>query len=865
MSTRVVDRVEDWEERSFTDGYRSLHELADEQFSGVVRAGGAELYMTKGTVVGIRHGSIEDFEDTTGTAYEAPSPALALLAVMQETSDEVRAEYYSEKTSISEVDSTLSDGGFTGYIELSDNVLSGDYYQVYHAGQSMSVGFIGSSSRLIDGDEAFETANDEVGIYQVRPADIEVVELPEVADTTETTPATSNDETPTTQVEDKESETDEETADSETAVDDETQEGEATEREQTREAEDTGESAGADASDTERDDERSGDGETAVADTDRTADEPSPSTADASADSGSGSSQTETTSTERESTSTGRESSSTETESASAESPGSAADETSTDSRSTAATGHQPDSARADSEVPSAASTTTDQHADTARDDGQSERTATSDTQETRGQSAETVVSNTQGSQTRQPTTEQHTQPRSQTQQGGQSGRSTGTSGPDLDLETRAIPSLDPERTSEPEESGGSARSDTINRTRSAGRDTPQSSAQRTQQSTGTTRQQPPAQADTATTQSGQSSRQAQPAGQETEQKPTGRAASQDEQTQIQSGTQTEQEETTPSVDPERIEELESEISDRDDEIKRLESELDRKTTEYEDAKSQLEQLRTERDELTAEVERLESELEQLETQFGAATDAQRRMTPAEALSQTDIFPRYTSKGDATLKKAHSGSHRREDVAGNLRLEKNTQFDVDSVSVGGQMYDEFLESTLEYQFVKWVVGNLLFEIRETGHEKALKDLYDALPVIDWADLNGTVDVVYNEDGQETRSQESFDIILRNRMGEPLIVANLNDSREGATESMMENLVRAAERVGQSSDVFAGAFLVTRSFFEPPALETADDATKGGLLSRDKRKSFVNLSRKQGYHLCLVEARNENFTLLVPEL
>ena len=32
-----------------------------------------------------------------------------------------------------------------------------------------------------------------------------------------------------------------------------------------------------------------------------------------------------------------------------------------------------------------------------------------------------------------------------------------------------------------------------------------------------------------------------------------------------------------------------------------------------------------------------------------------------------------------------------------------------------------------------------------------------------------------------------------------------------------------------------------------------------------RASFVNLSRKQGYHLCPVEARNENFHLAVPEL
>jgi hypothetical protein len=59
--------------------------------------------------------------------------------------------------------------------------------------------------------------------------------------------------------------------------------------------------------------------------------------------------------------------------------------------------------------------------------------------------------------------------------------------------------------------------------------------------------------------------------------------------------------------------------------------------------------------------------------------------------------------------------------------------------------------------------------------------------------------------------------------------------------------------------------VTASFFEPNALETASEATSGGLLSRDKRESFVRLGRKQGYHLCLVEAREGKFHLAVPEL
>ena len=179
MSTRVVDRVDDWDEQSFADGYSGLHDLADRDFSGVVRAGGAELFMTKGVVVGIRRGTIEDFEDASGTTYIAPTPALPLLAIMQERSEEVRAQYYTEDTSIAEVDRTLEDGGFTGFVELSENVLSGDYYLVYHRGRSMSVAFVGNSKRLIQDDDAFDQANDEVGIYEVRPVDIEAIEIPE--------------------------------------------------------------------------------------------------------------------------------------------------------------------------------------------------------------------------------------------------------------------------------------------------------------------------------------------------------------------------------------------------------------------------------------------------------------------------------------------------------------------------------------------------------------------------------------------------------------------------------------------------------------------------------------------------------------
>ena len=646
MSTRVIERVDEWAERGFSGGYGALQDLAAEEFSGVVRAGGAQLYMTKGAAVGIRHGTLDDFEETDGTAHEAPTPALPLLAIMQERSDEARAEYYSEDTAIREVDSKLESGGFTGYIELSENVLSGDYYVVYHQGRSMSVAFVGNAEQLLEGDEAFERADGEVGIYKVYPADIEPVEIPEPV------------------------------------------EPEATPTEESTES-------------------------------------------------------TEAPETESE------------------------APETESEARDTPERG--PDTRQAP-------------ETDTTRPDPKPDR------------------------QSEPPDSRQGT---------GVTGSSTADSESGRTLETRAVPSLDPGRSQTEEPSANSSQPEPAIR---------QSEPTREPQPT-QPREETAPQSGAATTA---------PADEQTAER-----ASPDEQ--------------------------ETELADREDEVERLESELESARGERDQLEEKLASLREERDELEAEVERLQSELARLETELGAATDRERRITPQEALDGTDIFVRYHSKGDATLEMAHDGRTRKEDVTENVRLEKYTQFDADAVAVGGQTYEEFIEGTTMYQFVEWVAEGLLFEIRDTGHTKALATLFDALPDIDRAELNGTVDAVDSDEGQETNSTESFDVVLRDRMGDPLLVANLDDSREGTTESMMERLITSAERVGQTSDEFAAAFFVTESFFEPGALETASEATRSGLFSRSKQKSFVNLSRKRGYHLCLVEARSENFNLTVPGL
>ena len=179
MNSRTIDVVTDWETVAAPDGYEGLHELADGEFSGAVSAGMTWAFFLNGRVVGVFEGDIEDFEHAELTAYRAADPSLPLLFSMRERGGETRASYYTNETPLSEADETLSNGGFTGYIELSENVLSGDYYVVYHGGKSMSAAFLGSSERLITGEEAFEKAADEVGIYEVIDADVELVEIPE--------------------------------------------------------------------------------------------------------------------------------------------------------------------------------------------------------------------------------------------------------------------------------------------------------------------------------------------------------------------------------------------------------------------------------------------------------------------------------------------------------------------------------------------------------------------------------------------------------------------------------------------------------------------------------------------------------------
>lgn len=183
MEQSILSRMESWERRSFLRGYAELREMERESFSGVIVAGDSSMFMLNGKIVGIDNGRIEDFERNEGGIYISPHPSLPLLFSMQTSVKEKGMQYYTDDKPIEEVDVMLREAEFTGYLELSKNVLSGDYYIVYHRGRSMDVAFIGNINRLITDEEAREGTKEEVGIYEVNSVGIKPISIPEAEST----------------------------------------------------------------------------------------------------------------------------------------------------------------------------------------------------------------------------------------------------------------------------------------------------------------------------------------------------------------------------------------------------------------------------------------------------------------------------------------------------------------------------------------------------------------------------------------------------------------------------------------------------------------------------------------------------------
>ena len=698
MQARTVERVESWDSRPYTGGAGQLHELADADFSGAVSAGGTWLFLLNGRVIGVFEGAVEDVADAEGTVYEAPHESVALLYAMQQRGGETQAKYYTNDTPLSEASETLSDAKFTGYIELSENVLSGDYYVVYYGGRSMSAAFVGTSDELVTGDAAFERADDEVGVYEVVKTPVTVTELPPREDEDSTEAASTEAATGAAAGTDTSTDPD---ADAEESQSD-TQEGDVSPQTE------AGAGAGPDSG----------------------PESPASESAAASPTSGSAS--------QPESTEGGP-------------------DTTGSDSGGRARRQRQA-AANRDEAAPEDGSKGASAGTDQAFDDEREWR------------------------------------------------------------ETTSVPTIDPD-----DSEGGGDTTGTQARAASGGRRQSSSSTGSSSGRNGRSR--------SASSSSSAS------AGPKSTVEKLKQAVKQREQ-KLQAAS-------------ERIDALETE---RDS----LESERDDLQSERDDLEARVEQLESERDELSATVADLESTVAAADSGNQSGTD----LNAVDALSGTNLFVRYDSKGKPTLDELSDATDRSA-VNENLRIDHHTQFDAESATVDGEPFASFLSGTTVYRFVSWAVRALPYEVRDAGHQSGLADLYDALPQVDRAELNGTVEVAPDED---TTVSRTFDVVLRDRMGNPLVVADVSTGRDPVTGDQMAALVEDATAIREGSDDLAAAMYVTGSFFQPAALETAEDETAaGGLFSRADRESFVKVGRKAGYHLCLVEDRNDAFHLTVPEL
>ncbi|MEF8800543.1 MAG: hypothetical protein V5A56_05870 [Halolamina sp.] len=707
MKSNTVERVTDWSSEPFTGGHDGLRELADREFSGAATDSNAWLFMLNGRVLGCFDGEMDSFADADGTAYESPDASLPLLFAMQETGGETRAEYYSEDTPLSEVTKTLESGNFTGYIELSENVLSGDYYVSYYGGRSLPVAFVGNQGERLTGDEAFERADGEVGIYKVNTVELDITDIP---DEQPEPPAAGS------------------------VHDDETDGAE-----EPPPAEDDKPAAVNEAEPAE-----DGGTEEPAAETERPSDTEELATG------------AEETASDEESKSNGQTSGERTAEAAAEREPTHGADESEpTESRRQSA-------AEADEPKPT--------HADRP-----------------------------------EPESEPEPEPESEPRPG-----EPGTAEEQKWRGAKTIPALDPEESVDmAEEVPGGVETET-------------------------------ADAATAVT------------------KPRRRAendAAVEELKEARDRLQARVKELAGQND-----ELHSETEQLREERDRLEREREKTQAKVAELEAEVEELQTTVDQLESELSRAESELAEVQEYI---PEGDHDISEDRAFEGTNLFVRYNRQGGATLEDAHGGDAKRADVNENLRLEHHTDFEEEGAVVDGEPFEEWLHGTIEYGFGHWLVQEFIYEILETGNQSGLGKLFDRIPEIDRIEFQGGVTLPTDEG--EPPETATFDVMLRDRMGNPLIVADLNDSREAATESMLGTLIENATPVAKAQESLAGAFFVTTSYYDPGSLETTEDATGGGFLSRDKNKSFVKLSRKSGYHLCLVETRDEEFHVSVPEL
>lgn len=690
MDHPIETDIDSWECTAFD---QHLGHAVDEDFAGAIRVDRRYVFVVGGRPLGaweylqgedtprVRSVSIDDaLVGAAGDVCRAPARTVPLLYAMLATDGETRAQYYSQETPLAETDRALQDGGFTGYIELSENVLSGDYYLLYHGGKRSAVAFVGESRRLHTEEEALELASDEVGIYSVNRARV----------APESFPAVLFDE-----------------------ADDPADIGAP--RQEPTEGVDEIDQANSPGSDPKESEQRR----------DRSAAElDGPAREDAAID--------------IDITPTGRREP-TEGDDATVDEHAAA------DSRFE---GLRPDEHEAAGNRRSGRAIESDNREEQRRPAPEADaRSALSESSERTADStaSDAPMEGRSGARPRRPL-----------------DRISDRTG-DAPYTAEVVPAVAPQRTS---------RADPATRG-------------------------PTASAGSADTES------------------AGAAAS--------DGAETQRQQT---------------IEDQNRQMQKLQDALDA--------------ARNRNEELSSRVE----ELEQLVNRTRPDAEHTRELTPQQALTGTNLFVRYVSNQQPTLETAADGAAR-SDVQENIRIERHTTFDTREVSIEERSYDGFLTSTQTFLFASYLVNELMFDIRGTQNAVHLSALYRSIPMIDRIDLAADVKI---ED-----STVEFDLVGRNRHGQPLVVANLQDSREPTDEEFVGSLITDATEVAEHQASLAAAFAVTGAFFQAGAMDVAQKATSSSLLSRVDRKSYVQLSRSNGYHIGLVEGRGTKFELALPEL
>lgn len=750
MHSRTVEQVRSWDSRPFSGGLDALSTLSDDGHTGAVVADDTWLFMLNGRVIGVFEGTIEDFS-ASGTVYSTSEDGLPLLFSMQEREGRTRAKYFTEDTPLNEADQTLADANFTGYIELSENVLSGDYYLVYYGGTRRSVAFVGQSERVETAEDAFELAAEEVGLYEVKDVSMTITEIPEAAAGKE---ATTDDAEPAVAATPASAEPVAEEAEESTPI---------------------------------------AEAEESVADETVVENEPTETVpeAEASADP------------EQATTSSETAAGNATTESTRPE-PGTAATEGTTEPR------HNPET---DRKVPESATPATESETEGATTDD-SASVSTADAEGAEG--------------------EEKTEPESDSEDADELERRFQEEAEWR--QTRAIPALSPEETASFDPDGTSskgaapAESGTPDDTEK-GSPSPKTASTKKRQQSGDQQSSP--------------------------------------------SSRSEAQRTGPRSVPERggsnsqMEKLRAAVSERDDRIEALESRLSETESERRDLENQLEVERQKRTELESELESLREERDRLsdridtleaDGQAGPEAAETTRMDPGDALAGTNLFVRYGSKGKPTLE-ALGEEVDPEAVNENLTLEHHTQFESETVTVEGQDFRTFLEDTGAFKFVSWVLRKLPYELLDTGKRSSMPELFDAISAVDRIELDGSVTA-----DPESGTAQTFALVMRDRMGNPLIVGAYNEGRNPVREDQLETLLEGARDVADTAETLVGAFYVTASFFDPDALELAENAaSSGGLFSRQEKASYVTTDSGNGFHLGLVEDRSQSFHVTVPKL